>query len=72
MSRILVSTKDLPHEEWLKYRRTGIGGSDASTIIGLNPYNSLFRLYADKKGFISAKEDNEAMRQGRDFEEYVA
>lgn len=72
MSRILVSTKELPHEEWLKYRRTGIGGSDASTIIGLNPYNSLFKLYADKKGFISAKEDNEAMRQGRDFEEYVA
>lgn len=72
MSRILVSTKKLPHEEWLEYRRTGIGGSDASTIIGLNPYNSLFRLYADKKGLISAKKDNEAMRQGRDFEEYVA
>lgn len=72
MSRILVSTKDLPHDKWLEYRRTGIGGSDASTVIGLNPYNSLFRLYADKQGLIPAKADNEAMRQGRDFEEYVA
>lgn len=72
MSRILTPTKDLSHEEWLKYRRRGIGGSDASTILGLNPYNSLFRLYADKQGFISSKEDTEVMRQGRDFEEYVA
>lgn len=69
---VLVDTADLPEDEWLEYRRRGIGGSDASTIIGLNPYNSLFRLFADKKGFISAKEDNEAMRQGRDFEEYAA
>lgn len=72
MSRILTSTKDLPHDKWLEYRRTGIGGSDASTIVGLNPYSSLYKLYADKKGLISATEDTEVMRQGRDFEEYVA
>lgn len=72
MSRVLTSTKDLPHDKWLEYRRTGIGGSDASTIVGLNPYSSLYKLYADKKGLISATEDAEVMRQGRDFEEYVA
>lgn len=72
MSRILTSTKDLPHEKWLEYRRTGIGGSDAATIVGLNPYSSLFKLYADKKGLITSIPDNEAMRQGRDLEEYVA
>lgn len=72
MSRVLTSTKDLPHDKWLEYRRTGIGGSDASTIVGLNPYSSLYKLYADKKGLISATEDTEVMRQGRDFEEYVA
>lgn len=72
MSRILTSTKELTHEQWLKYRRTGIGGSDASTVVGLNPYNSLYKLYADKKGLISDTTDTEVMRQGRDFEEYVA
>lgn len=72
MSRVLTPTKNLSHEKWLEYRRTGIGGSDASTIVGLNPYSSLFKLYADKKGLISSLADNEAMRQGRDFEEYVA
>lgn len=71
MSRILVSTINLPHDKWLEYRRLGIGGSDSSTVVGLNPYNSLFKLYADKKGLIQHAEDTEIMRQGRDFEEYV-
>lgn len=62
----------ITHEQWLDYRRTGIGGSDAATVAGLNPYCSLYTLYNDKLGLISAKEDNEAMRQGRDFEDYVA
>ena len=72
MSRILTSTKNLTHDQWLEYRRTGIGGSDASTVVGLNPYSSLYKLYADKKGLISSTTDTEVMRQGRDFEEYVA
>lgn len=62
----------ITHEQWLDYRRTGIGGSDAATVVGLNPYSSLYTLYNDKLGLIPAKEDNEAMRQGRDFEGYVA
>ena len=62
----------ITHEQWLDYRRTGIGGSDAATVAGLNPHCSLYTLYNDKLGLIPAKEDNEAMRQGRDFEDYVA
>ena len=66
MSRILTATKNLTHEQWLEYRRTGIGGSDASTVVGLNPYNSLYKLYADKKRLINSTTDTEVMRQGRD------
>lgn len=72
MSKILVKTGDMPREEWLAYRRTGIGGSDAATVCGLNPYSSLITLWADKTGRLPDKEDNEAMRTGRDLEEYVA
>lgn len=32
MARILAKTKDMPREEWLAYRRKGIGGSDAAKI----------------------------------------
>ena len=70
--RKLVSTKDMPREQWLEYRRKSIGGSEAATIAGLNRYSSLYALWADKMGLLPEKEDNEQMRQGRDFENYVA
>ena len=70
--RKLVSTKDMPREQWLEYRRKSIGGSEAATIAGLNQYSSLYALWADKMGLLPEKEDNEQMRQGRDFENYVA
>lgn len=69
---IKISTKDMPHEEWLEHRRKSIGGSDASAIIGMNSYSSPYTVWADKLGKLPPKEDNEAMRLGRDLEDYVA
>ncbi len=57
---------------WLAERRTGIGGSDAAAILGLNPWTSPYTVWADKLGLLPERPDNEAMRQGRDFEPYVA
>lgn len=70
--RLLAKTKDMPREEWLKLRKSSIGGSDAAVILGLNPWRSQYTLWADKKGFIAPVPDNEAMRIGRDLEQYVA
>lgn len=72
MPRTLVKTTDITHEQWLEYRRTGLGGSDAAAVLGLNPYKSKIELWADKTGRLPETEDNEAMRTGRDLEEYVA
>lgn len=69
---IKISTKDMTHDDWLEHRRKSIGGSDASAIIGMNKYSSPYTVWADKLGKIPPKEDNEAMRLGRDLEEYVA
>lgn len=54
--KILVKTKDLSREEWLEYRRKGVCGSDASVILGINKYRSVFELWEDKTG-ISKKND---------------
>ena len=62
----------MDRQEWLAERRKGIGGSDAGAIVGLNKYKNAFDVYADKLGLLPEKEDNEAMRQGRDLEQYVA
>lgn len=67
-----ISTKNMPHDEWLRHRRKRIGGSDAAAILGMNDYSSPYSVWADKLGKIPPKEDSEAMRLGRDLEEYVA
>ena len=69
---IKISTRNMSHEDWLSHRQKSIGGSDASAIIGLNSYSSPYTVWADKLGKIPPKEDNEAMRLGRDLEDYVA
>jgi len=63
---------DMPREEWLELRKKGIGGSDSAAIVGLDRYRSPFDVYADKLGLKPEQPDNEAMRQGRDLEQYVA
>lgn len=70
--RRLVSTVDLPKEDWLRYRKMGLTGTDAGAITGMNPYASAFSIYQDKISDTIETFDNEAMRQGRDMEEYVA
>lgn len=72
MSKKIVNSSTLSREEWLAYRRTGIGGSDAAAVIGLNPFKSAIELFADKMGFMPEREDTESMRLGRDLEQYVA
>ena len=67
-----IPTLEMTHDEWLEHRRNSIGGSDAPSIIGLNPWSSPYTVWADKLGKLPPKEDNEAMRQGRDLEFYVA
>ena len=44
----IASTKDLPHEKWLEYRRLGVGGSDASVICGINRWKSPIELWMEK------------------------
>lgn len=72
MSITEITTVGMPHEEWLLRRMGSIGGSDASAVIGLNPYMSAYTLWAMKRGKIAPPEENEAMRIGHDLEQYVA
>lgn len=72
MSIVKVSTVGMSREEWLEERRHGIGGSDAGALVGMSKYASPYTVWLDKTGKLPDKEDTEAMRCGRDLEEYVA
>lgn len=58
--------------DWLARRRSGIGGSDAAAILGLNPWKSAVQVYLDKIGDLPPIEDNEKMRWGRILEQPIA
>lgn len=70
--KTLVKTKNLSKEEWLAYRRQGIGGSDAAALVGLNPYASPFSVYMDKLGLTEDLQENEAMWLGAQLEPILA
>ena len=68
----LVSTLNMDRNVWLKYRKSGLGGSDAAAVCSMNPYRTAMQVYHDKISDEIETVDNEAMRQGREFEDYVA
>lgn len=74
MCMVIAKTKDMARKDWLMLRKNGIGGSDAGAVCGLNPYMSPLEVYVSKTCEDMHEEvpDNEAMREGRDFEDYVA
>ncbi len=53
---VLVDTANLTEDEWLAWRRKGVGGSDVAAALGLSPYKTARELYHDKIGVLPAVE----------------
>lgn len=58
---VLVAPSDLPEDEWLALRKTGIGGSDIGALLGMNKYTSPYELYLDKRGELPEIPRSEAL-----------
>lgn len=54
---VVVDTADLPREDWLNYRRRGIGGSDVAAILGISPFRTARDIYYDKIGVAAVEPD---------------
>lgn len=66
----IIRPKD--RNEWLEYRKTGIGSSEIATIVGLNPWETPYQLWRRKKGLDEAKTENFAMKAGHYLEDAVS
>lgn len=68
--------KEIPYsskEEWLALRKKlGIGGSDAASVVGLNPYKGAYTLWAEKTGKTPEFEGNLTTEVGSFLEDFVA
>lgn len=59
-------------DEWLEIRKSGIGSSEVSTILGLNPFETPYQLWRRKLGMDAPKVENQAMKAGHYLEDAVA
>ena len=53
--------------EWLEFRKSHIGASDSSVIMGCNPYKTINELVAEKVHGLS-QPMNDKMQRGKDLE----
>lgn len=69
----LVSTENMPHQEWLQWRKKGLGGSDAGAVAGFSKYRSPVVVWLEKTGKLEAsQEESQAAKFGRKLEPVVA
>lgn len=57
-------------EEWLEVRKHYIGGSDASAVLGMNPYKSNLELWQEKVGMVQPEDisDKPYVKYGHEAE----
>ena len=70
----LIITRIPPHtKEWFEYRKSGIGGSEVATVLGLNKFDTVTRTFYEKIGAIEPRQfDNARMFFGRYMEDNIA
>lgn len=70
---IYTPTTDMTADDWLAFRRFGIGASEVGAVMGLSQYKSNVELFYDKIGLgLGMNIENIAMFMGTELEQFVA
>ncbi|WP_337521066.1 lambda-exonuclease family protein, partial [Mitsuokella jalaludinii] len=75
MAKMIMTVAEMADRDaWLKMRTQGIGGSDAGTIVGLNPWKSKYELWLEKTGQVVPEDisNREPVYWGNRLEDIVA
>jgi putative phage-type endonuclease len=69
----VISDPETSRDDWLELRRTGIGGSDALAVAGMDPWKAPLGVYLEKTGIVeSTVEETPLMRWGNMLEPVLA
>lgn len=68
----VVDVSTLERNEWLEYRKHGIGGSDVGAICSLSRFKSPLEVFMDKTNQLPPTPDNARMAAGRRLEPFIA
>lgn len=71
---LTVKEAEADHSKWEDLRKTGIGGSDVASIVGMDPWKSAYALWVEKTGQVEAEDlsENERVHFGNVLEQVVA
>lgn len=70
---IYFSTKNMSEDDWLRFRKRGIGASEFGAVMGLSPYKSNVELFYEKVGQgLNYSIESMAMFMGTEMEDFVA
>jgi len=75
MAKLVMTVEEMKDRQaWLKLRNRGLGGSDASVIMGMNPWKSRLALWAEKTGEIPPEDlsGNQRVYWGQKNEQNIA
>lgn len=67
-----INKSGISYEEWINERKKGLGGSDASVVLGLNRWKSRMALFLEKTGQIEPPKASERAYWGTVLEDIVA
>lgn len=71
-TRILVNTEGMSNEEWLNWRKKGLGGSDIAAILGISKWSSAIDIWLQKTNQkFDEIIENEAMTWGKILEPVI-
>ena len=69
---VVPDIKAISYQDWLIVRRSGIGGSDAASAVGISPWKSQLELWEEKaNGVVQPMKETEAMIWGRNLEPVI-
>ena len=70
-TNVLANVSDLTNAEWLKIRKTGIGGSEIAALFGKSNYASPLSIYMDKLSDEIKEEENDFLEWGHTLEPII-
>lgn len=71
-ANILVETESLSYDQWLIYRRNGIGSSDLTAICGISKWETPIHVYIEKLAEAPQEQMGEAAEWGTRLESLIA
>lgn len=69
---MITKTPITSREQWLEERKKTVGGSEIGAILGMNPWQSAYSLWAERTGKVATFEGNLQTKVGTYLEDLVA